>query len=129
MGIADRRLGLIWGAVALAAALFAPAAAELAPLLPGCLFREWTGLPCPACGSAHAALALARLDLPAALASNPLAAVSALLFLFGGVAAAFASLAGWTLREPRLSSPALRVAALLGVAANWAWLLVHRPPL
>ena len=64
----DRRLGLIWGAVAVAAAVLAHLATPLAPLLPACLFRELTGLPCPTCGTAHAALALTRLDLPHAIA-------------------------------------------------------------
>jgi hypothetical protein len=124
----DRRLGLTWGAIALAAALLAPLAAPLAPLLPGCLFRDLTGLPCPTCGTAHAALALARLDLPGAIAFNPLAALGALVFLLGGAAAAAASLAGRPLSEPRLSGWALRSAALLAVAADWAWLFLHPPP-
>jgi hypothetical protein len=125
---ADRRLGLIWGAVALAAAALVHFATPMAPLLPGCLFRELTGLPCPTCGTAHAALALARLDLPHALAFNPLATLGALVFLAGGVAAAAAFLAGRPLTEPRLSGPAPRSAALLAVTANWAWLLLHPPP-
>ena len=125
---ADRRLGLIWGAVALAAAVLAHLATPLAPLLPGCLFRELTGLPCPTCGTAHAALALARLDLPHAIAFNPLATLGALLFLVGGFVAAVASLAGRPLTEPRLSGRAPRSAALLAVAANWGWLLLHPPP-
>jgi len=124
----DRRLGLTWGAVAVAAVLLAPLATRTAALLPGCLFRDLTGLPCPTCGTAHAALALARLDLPHAIAFNPLATVGALVFLLGGAAAAVASLAGRPLAEPRLSGPATRSAALLAVAANWAWLLVHPPP-
>ena len=124
----DRRLGVIWGAIALAAAVLAHLATPLAPLLPGCLFRELTGLPCPTCGTAHAALALARLDLPHAIAFNPLATLGALVFLVGGVAAAVASLAGRPLAEPRLSGPAPRSAALLAVAANWTWLLLHPPP-
>lgn len=122
------RLALTWGAVALAAALLAPFATGLASGMPGCLFRELTGLPCPTCGTAHAALALARLNLPGAFASNPLATLGALVFLLGGVAAASVSLAGRPLREPRLSGPAPRVAVLLAVAANWAWLLLHPPP-
>ena len=128
MATADRRLGLTWGAVALAAVLLAPLATQTAPLLPGCLFRELTGLPCPTCGITHAALALARWDLPHALAFNPLATLGALVFLVGGVAAAAASLAGRPLTEPRLSGRAPRSAALLAVAANWAWLLLHPPP-
>lgn len=125
---ADRRLGLIWGAVALAAAVLAHLATPLAPLLPGCLFRELTGLPCPTCGTAHAVVALARMDLPRAIAFNPLATLGALVFLLGGAAAAVASLAGRPLSEPRLSGGAPRAAALLAVAANWAWLLFHPPP-
>ena len=121
-------LGLTWGVVALAAVLLAPLATRLAPLLPGCLFRGLTGLPCPTCGTAHAALALARLDLPAAIAFNPLATLGALVFLLGGAAAAAASVAGRPLPEPRLSGPAPRRAALLALAANWAWLFLHPPP-
>ena len=124
----DRRLGLIWGVVALAAAVLARLATPLAPLLPDCLFRELTGLPCPTCGTAHAAVALARLDLPHAIAFNPLATVGALVFLLGGAAAAMASLADRPLQEPRLAGRAPRLAALFAVAANWAWLLLHPPP-
>ena len=124
----DRRLGLTWGAIALAATLLAHLATPLVPLLPGCLFRDLTGLPCPTCGTAHAALALARLDLPHAIAFNPLATLGAVVFRLGGAVAAVASLAGRPLSEPRLSGPAPRSAALLAVAANWAWLLVHPPP-
>jgi hypothetical protein len=68
------------------------------------------------------------LDLPHAIAFNPLATLAALLFLFGGAAAAVASLAGRPLSEPRLSGWAPRSAALLAVAANWAWLFLHPPP-
>jgi len=124
----DRRLGLIWGAIAIAAAVLTHLATPLAPLLPGCLFRELTGLPCPTCGTTHAVLALARLDFPHAIVFNPLATLGALVFLVGGVAAAVASLAGLPLTEPRLSGPAPRFAVLLAVAANWAWLLLHPPP-
>ena len=128
MATADRRLGLTWGAVALAAVLLAPLATQTAPLLPGCFFRELTGLPCPTCGTAHAALALTRLDLPGAIAFNPLATLGDLVFLLGGAAAAAASLAGRPLPEPRLSGLAPRLAIFFAVAVNWAWLLLHPPP-
>jgi Protein of unknown function (DUF2752) len=125
LGIVDRRLSLTWGALALTAVLLAPLATDLAPRLPGCLFRELTGLPCPTCGTTRAALALARLDLSGAIAFNPLATLGALVFVLGGAAAAVASLAGRPLREPPLSGPVLRSAAVLALAANWAWILLH----
>ena len=37
-----------------------------------CLFHQITGLLCPGCGNTRAALALLRLDLPAAFGYNPL---------------------------------------------------------
>jgi len=128
MATTDRRLGLYWGAVALGTLLLAPLAPRVAPSLPGCLFRELTGLPCPTCGTAHAAMALARLDVAGAIAFNPLATLVAALFFLGGAAAAAAFFAGRALREPRLSGSAPRLAAALAVAANWAWLLLHPPP-
>jgi hypothetical protein len=109
----------------LTAVLFAPFAKDLAPQLPDCPFRELTGLPCPACGTTRAALALARLDPAGAIALNPLATLGALIFVLGGAAAAVASLAGMPLREPRLDGPALRTSAVLAVAANWTWVLLH----
>ena len=38
-----------------------------------CLFREVTGLRCPGCGTSRMAIALMRLDIPAAFAYNPVA--------------------------------------------------------
>lgn len=73
-------------------------------------------------------MALARMDLGAAIAFNPLAATAAILFLVGGAVAGVKSLAGKPLAEPRLSLPILRAAVLVAVAANWAWLLLHPPP-
>ena len=125
MDIIDRRLALTWGILAVTAVLLAPLATDLAPLLPPCLFRELTGLPCPTCGTARAARALTRLDLAGAIAFNPLATLGALLFVLGGAVAAVASLAGRPLREPALGGPALRSVAVLALAANWAWILLH----
>lgn len=38
-----------------------------------CVFRLFTGLKCPGCGNTGAALALLRLDVPAAVKANPMA--------------------------------------------------------
>ena len=119
----DRALGLSWGAAAAASIALAPLAGRAAELVPPCLFRSVTGLPCPTCGSTRAVLALARLDLAGAVALNPLAVASAIVFLAGGLIAAVAALAGRPLREPERYPPAARLALVAAVAANWVWLL------
>lgn len=69
-------------------------------------------------------LALARLDLAAAVSSNPLFAVSAAAFVAGGLVALGLALAGRGVSEPRALSLPVRVGLVLAVGANWAWLLV-----
>ena len=46
--------------------------------LPGCPTKDWFELNCPGCGLSRGTVALARLDLPAALEANPL------VFFVGG---------------------------------------------
>lgn len=41
-------------------------------LFPPCAFREWTGVPCPACGATRAFSSLVHGDLAGVLSSNPL---------------------------------------------------------
>jgi hypothetical protein len=62
--------------------LLARFAARLFNLLPACIFRQITGVPCPSCGATRAGLALAQGDLLVALSYNPLAVIS-LGILFG----------------------------------------------
>ncbi|MDY7095424.1 MAG: DUF2752 domain-containing protein [Acidobacteriota bacterium] len=63
----DRQLGLLWGTVAVVLVLLSPLAELLAGTLPQCPFKTLTSLPCPACGTTRAALALAHFDPAAAL--------------------------------------------------------------
>src|SRR5215470_7844276 len=108
----DRWLGLYAGAVSLLLVGAAPLAASAASLMPPCLFRSVTGLPCPTCGTTHALLALSRLDWSGALMANPLATIGAIALILGGLAAGTAALAGHPVREPRWG-PRLRWSALL----------------
>lgn len=99
--------------------------ANLAAALPRCPLKALTGIPCPGCGSGRASLALARLDLPAAFASNPLFTVAALAFVAGGVVAIGLAISGRGVPEPPRELPvALRVVLALAVVANWAWLFL-----
>lgn len=129
---ARRQLAILWGGVALACAaalvllprLLPEALAAASAGLPACPVRSIAGLPCPTCGATRATLALADLDLAAALAWNPLVALAWLGFTLGGIAA----LASVVLRRPlpalpRRLSPAMRWSVLVVVAANWIYLL------
>ena len=122
------QLGLLWGAAAVSAAalvfLVPGLVARLRVALPPCPVKALAGIPCPACGSGRALEALARLDLPAALLLNPLFALAALAFLAGGVAALGAAISGRGVPEPRTLPVAARAAAVLALAANWAFLLL-----
>lgn len=94
---------------------------------PLCYLKAFTGLPCPTCGSTRALGRLFALDLPGALAMNPLATAAA-----AGLAAwAVADLVllcrgrGQALRVEvsRRLGLALRVAAVAAIALNWAYLV------
>ena len=118
---AGRQLGLLWGVVALLLVLLSPLAPTLASGLWSCLFKGATGIPCPSCGTARAALALAAFDPSTALVRYPLQTLAWVLFLVGGLAAGSMALRG----RPLPSLPDLpswwRIAFLGAVLLNWAY--------
>lgn len=118
-------LGAVFGGIGLMAA----AAVWLLRLdripLTFCLFKAFTGLPCPTCGSTRALGRLFALDVAGALSMNPFTTVVAVV------------IAGWAVADlvllprrralglevsPRLGF-ALRVGALLLFVANWVYLV------
>ena len=120
----ERQLAWLWGVVAVCSVLLRPFWLELAPLAPPCPFRAITGIPCPTCGTTHAAVALLNGRLAAALAANPLSTAAAVAFLLGGV---FAPV--WaTLKLPVPEVPAplpswMRLAIAAVLFAGWAYLI------
>ncbi|HXV63665.1 MAG TPA: DUF2752 domain-containing protein [Vicinamibacteria bacterium] len=118
----SRSLAYLWGGVSLALILLSPWGAALAEALWPCTFKSLTGLPCPTCGTARAALALARLDFLEALTRYPLAAIGWMGFLGGGVAAAAMTLAGRT--PPALPDQiplSTRLAFVTALVVNWMY--------
>ena len=118
-------LGAIFGGIGLLAA----AAVWLLRLdripLSFCLFKAFTGLPCPTCGSTRALGRLFALDFAGALRMNPFATVVAVV------------VAGWAVVDlallPRRQALGLEVSPRLGFAlragalflflANWVYLV------
>ena len=94
-------------------------------LFPPCIFRLWTGIPCPSCGATHAGFYLSHLQLFDAFVCNP---------LFAGI---FSSLGLWAINTAsgflfrRNLGVALsnhekkifRVAILSAIPLNWAYLI------
>ena len=89
-----------------------------------CLFKAMTGWPCMSCGSTRAVVRLASLDVPGALAMNPLATVGVLALLVWAVADLCLWPGGRAL-VVQASPPVARLLRVLAVAAvlvNWAYL-------
>lgn len=121
---ARRQLGLLWGAVAAALVVLSPLGERLAPALPACPLKSWTGLPCFTCGATRTALALAHFDVLGALAVSPLMTVVWIALIGGGLVAGLAALAGRGVPEPPGNlSWQWRLAAVAVVLANWAYLV------
>lgn len=110
----------LWAGLALLAGLAAAALwLQLGLPLPGCAFREWTGLPCATCGSTRMVGALLAGDVIGAMRWNPL------------VFTLLAGIVGWS----ALSAARLRLVvesgerrilgalAVVAVVAGWAFVI------
>jgi hypothetical protein len=122
----ERQLAWLWGAVAVSSLLLRPFWLALAPFVPDCPFRAITGIPCPTCGTTHAALALLNGRLGDAFSANPLAALAGIAFVAGGLLAPVWATFNWPVPEiptplPRWARAGI-VAALL---AGWAYVIVR----
>lgn len=83
----EYQLAWLWAFAAGASLLLRPLWLVLPAYLPPCTLRTLTGVPCPTCGTTHAAVALLRGHVLEALRANPLAAIAGIAFLVGGAVA------------------------------------------
>jgi hypothetical protein len=118
----SRPIAILWGMVALLLVLASPWASFFGNFLWECRFKSWTGIPCPTCGTARAALALAHLDFAGALSRYPLPAIAWLFLIAGGFAAGGMALLG---RVPPAIPNRLpvwaRAALLAAIVGNWMY--------
>ena len=118
-------MALLWGVVTVSSIALRPLWLALAPLAPACPFRTWTGVPCPTCGTTHAAVAMLHGEIGAAFAANPLAAAAGICFIVGGVVAPVWAALAWPI--PQLPAPLPRWARASVIAvllASWIYLIV-----
>ena len=117
------------GAILAACALVAVGLVAVLPLdrlpLSLCVFKAVTGVPCFTCGSTRALVRLARLDVAAALAMNPLVTSGALLLVPWAAAdlALMPSRRALVLELSPSAARAARVAAVAAIVLNWVWLV------
>jgi hypothetical protein len=120
---------LVWLAISLAALVGGAVWLSLRLPMLRCPFLAVTGHPCLTCGATRCAIALFHGNLPAAWSWNPLALLAmvgvAVFDLYAAVVLLTRSqrlrVIDWTRREKK----AIRIAVVLLIALNWAYLLAH----
>ncbi len=93
---------------------------------PICYLREWTGVPCPTCGSTRMVEALLGGGLLEALRWNPLAFLTLVLLALWAVVSTARHLLGLPRLHPVFESwerTTLRVAIPTMIALGWAYLI------
>ena len=119
----DRQVAALWAVSAAGSLALRPLWFGAAGLFPPCMWHQWTGLPCPGCGTTRAILLLLHGDAVAGFAQNPLAACAASAFVVAGLASPVWLAVGGLL--PVLDSrprPGWLVAGAVAMIANWVWL-------
>jgi len=119
-------LGVVYGIIA----VLVLATARLLPverMLPACIFRRITGLPCLTCGGTRAIVHLSQGNLLVSLALNPLISMillGAIVLLIAGVAALLLDLPRPILILSRREGTMLRVIIAAMIAIHWTYLIV-----
>jgi len=121
-------LGAMFGGVLLAGAGLAAVWLQVGLPRPLCLFREWTGIPCPSCGSTRMVEALLAGEIAVAFMHNPLVfTVLATVAIWALLSAArwALGLPAWRLVARPRERLALRAGALLVLLSGWAYLILR----
>ena len=119
-------LGTIFGCIMALGAGLATLWLRLGLPLPDCRFHDWTGLPCPTCGSTRMAESLLHGSVVEALSWNPLVFLGLTGVALWACASTIQRLFGFPAFRLALDSReriALRLAAVLTIAASWSYLI------
>ena len=119
----DIVFGLIYGTIAILA-LIAVRFLPVLELMPSCVFRAFTGIPCPTCGATRSLVHLANGNLSASFSMNPAIALlmfAALLMFSYDVATLFSGSRISLSLTPR-EATLIRAGVVVVLLANWAYL-------
>jgi cation transport ATPase len=120
--------GILYGGIALVLLLASWTMPALG-LLPSCAFQGLTGIPCPTCGATRSIMHLAHGSIVAALAMNPLIAVSivaAILYLLYSLITIAAGVPRVRIALTEPEKNVFRIGAVLIVLINWTYLILSR---
>lgn len=122
----DVQTGIIYGLIALLGLFLSLFVPNLQNYIPACLFRQWSGLPCPSCGATRTGIFASHLQLWEAFTTNPLFfSIYSLLFLW-----AMNSIAGWLFKRnisimlTDKERKIIYITALASIPLNWIYLIV-----
>lgn len=124
--ISTLKTGLAYTLIGAAGFFIARYYANIFKLVPPCMFRHLTGIPCPACGALHSGYYMAHFQFMQALAANPFF----FIVYVGLVFLAANTLAGYIFKknlhficseqEYRL----LRILIIIALPLNWIYLVI-----
>lgn len=118
--------GILYGSIAFVPILVAWIMPTVV-LLPSCAFQGLTGIPCPTCGATRSIMHLAHGSIVAALAMNPLVAVSivsAILYLLYSLITIAAGVPRIHIILTDPEKTVLRIAVVVILLINWTYLIV-----
>jgi len=125
---ANVHIGIYYGAIGIIGLGLLLFVDNLLDYIPPCLFNEWTGVPCPACGASRAALQLSHAQIAASFLTNPLFFIIYVSLSAWVVNALF----GWIFKrniKVTLSvteHKMVRILLIVAIPVNWLYLIIMR---
>jgi hypothetical protein len=120
--------GIVYGSIVLLPLLAAWVIPSANMVLPSCVFQGLFGMPCPTCGATRSIMHLAHGGVAAALAMNPLVALSviaAILYLLYSIVTMAAHARRIQVALTVTEKDVVRVGAVLILLINWAYLIFN----
>jgi len=122
----DLQVGLIYAFIGIVGLILAFFLKSLPRLLPPCLFRTITGVPCPACGATRTGILISHFKIMDAFLLNPLFFVLFLCLAVWGINSIIGLLFGKNvaIELDNKESKILRLTILIAIPLNWFYMII-----